>query len=117
MMKLLKEQRTKLNTLDSFEEIVATWQSIKHLYEKCSATLTQVSAQISNLEDSQKTDDINPNDMQFGAAMKELQEISEKVKGANVADLPILINRMKTLKNFCFQQLETEKMKIEEVAQ
>ncbi len=114
MIESLKENRQKLNQSNSFDEISVLWHQIKETYSQCTKVVDNIAQELSLLEGQQFEAD-GLDELKFSDALKKMQELSEKVKAVSITEVPGLIKQMQTLKMFCLNKLEEEKVKMEEV--
>jgi exonuclease VII small subunit len=119
MIELLKINRAKLNQSNSFEETTQLWEEIKKTYNQCSNVLKTVHQEISLLETQTPNDDIHDQEnttLKFSEALKKLEALTETSKTIPITQIPDLIKQMEKLKNFCFNKLNEEKLKMEEIS-
>jgi len=109
----LKEKRKQLNQLDSFDEITKVWQEIKKIHESCEVFLKNISSDLEKLESNEQTE--SAKDLKFNVAFERINQIVEKIATSDIEEIPALIKEMKSLKNFCLQKLEAQKVDMEEI--
>lgn len=119
MIELLKANRVKLNQSNSFEETSQLWQEIKHLHAQCAKTVEDVSWQLTTLEGenfaANYIESLDIENLKFSEALKQLEDLTQKSKTISITQIPELIKQMQALKIFCFNKLNQEKLKMEEV--